>query len=103
MSISLTRQRIYLWRKFRGITTKRALAKALRNRLAEMSKAEAYNYWKDPQENGVHYREKLVKKNRRERRMIVAVIDEMYHVPTENIFTNGPNRGMQTSFYRRYR
>ncbi len=78
IKISLIRQRIYLWRKFRGITTKRALAKALRRRLTKMSKVEAYTYFVSPNGKGILQEEALIKRHLRERRMIVTILGEMY-------------------------
>lgn len=129
MSISLTRQRIYLWRKFRGITTKRALAKALRTRLANMSRAEYRRYRSSPTKAGLKAKERLERCHLRERTMLVAILGKMY--AKEVIFMNGgkhqatepllldfetlrpvaprtpqkSSRGpkwVQTSFYRRY-
>ncbi len=102
--ISLIRQRMYLWRKFRGITTKRALAKALRDRLTKMSRAEAYAYFAIPKKGqGIQRKEALTKRHLRERRMIVTILGEMYHAPLLTYFTGAPLHERQTSFYRRYR
>ncbi len=74
--VKLLWQKAYLWRRFRNqdVTTKRFLAKALRNRLAEMSKAEGF--WPPKPMGRV---EKLVKHNRRERLMIHSILTDMFN------------------------
>lgn len=100
MRMALIRQRIYLWRKFRGITTKRALAKALRARLANMSRAEEYCYWDNPSEAGFRRQERLEQRHLRERRMVVAILGYMYHKVSRVPYGS---EWKQTTFYRRYK
>ena len=96
--VKLLWQKAYLWRRFRhqDVTTKRLLAKALRNRLAEMSKAEGF--WSPSPTRRVWFKwerqqrederpdrrrlwaqgEKLVKHNKRERLMIHSILEDMF-------------------------
>lgn len=87
--VRLLRQRLYLWRGFRngkmklhqrcgGVVTKRALAKALRRRLAIMSRDESFAYYAAPQTTGYRDKEKLLRKNLSERLMIVSILNDMY-------------------------
>ncbi len=77
------RQRLYLRRKsFMGQDgrpwPKRALAKALRARLASMSRAEAYAYYGAPPDARCQAKDKVEKKHLRERKMIVSILSDMY-------------------------
>lgn len=64
-----------------GIVIKRELSKALRQRLTDMSKAESYAYYSAPCGARMPPKTKLVKRNLRERRMIVSVLQDMYAAP----------------------
>jgi len=77
------RQRLYLRR--RGYTwrdgrpwPKRALAKALRQRLAKMSQAEAYAYYGADFGARCRAKIKVENKHKRERLMIVSILSDMY-------------------------
>jgi len=98
VTMSPLRQRFYLWRKFRGVKTKRILAKELRARLSAMSLAEQTKYLGDPLRKGPHLKKKLEERNRRERLMIVSILGDMYKVSIFHVLSDG----VQTSFYRRY-
>lgn len=79
--VKLLWQKAYLWRRFRNqdVTTKRKLAKALRQRLATMSRAEELAYWASPTEVGIYRKEKLEKWNKRERLMIHLILTDMFN------------------------
>lgn len=79
--IKLLWQKLYLRKLFKrkentwtcgGVVTKRAMAKALRNRLADLSREEAYLYEAQKAQS------KLVQKNKKERLMIHSILEDMY-------------------------
>ncbi len=95
--IKLLWQKAYLWRLGRrseyvwllgGVVTKRALAKALRKRRAEMSKVEGYH--RNPRLSS-GCREKLIKRNKRERLMIHSILTDMYNVRITPDYLGTPN------------
>ena len=81
-------QKAYLWRLLRreeytwicnGAFTKRELAKALRMRLASMSQSEYAVYVKhNHSHKGWCKKEKLEKRNKKERLMIVSILTDMF-------------------------
>ena len=80
--VKLLWQKAYLGRRFRSqdVTTKRLLNKALRQRLAQMSQAEAGMYVKyNHSEKGCDMKEKLENRNKRERLMIHSILTDMHN------------------------